>query len=77
MSTDSCDRLISTDDDSASVLRWLTSEQVLGFVGGEGLSVRTAYRVAAWRLRTSMGGSSADWERIGQVRRLLCADHYA
>lgn len=50
---------------------WLRSEEVLGFVGGEGLSLKEAYRSAARVHHPDRGGSPEMWAKVDEAKRLL------
>lgn len=52
-------------------LEWLRSEEICGFAGGGGLSVKALVRLAVWNYAPDRGGDPRIWEHFLQARRLL------
>lgn len=53
---------------------WLSSEEALGFAGGQGLSIKAAYRAAARIHHPDAGGDPAKWALVNAAHQLLEKD---
>jgi hypothetical protein len=59
---------VFTQQEAADYLR---SEEVTGILGGEGLSLKSAYRLAARRFHPDAGGDAGMWAKIDAARATL------
>lgn len=50
---------------------WLKSEEATGIVGAEGLSLKSAYRLAARRFHPDQGGDPVMWAKVDAARKAL------
>lgn len=57
----------------AQAFEWMKSEEATGILGGDGLTLKSAYRLAARRFHPDHGGDAVMWAKVDAARKVLVA----